>query len=86
MSVGIWANVNGRNYVEIVDNASRFTEVSVLIIVVGLFVLLVGIVGTVGAIFAHYLVGRITLVLVRRKRDRLWDCEFILLFCSMLSF
>lgn len=64
MIIGIWANVEGKNYVVITDNSSQFTEVSVLIIVLGLFVLLVGGVGVAGAIFASTMCGRITLGLV----------------------
>ena len=64
MIIGIWANVEGKNYIVITDNSSQFTEVSVLIIVLGLFVLLVGGVGVAGAIFASTMCGRITLGLV----------------------
>ena len=64
MIIGIWANVNGKNYVVITDDGGQFTEVSVLIIVVGLFVMMVGAVGVGGAIFAHTMCGRITLALV----------------------
>ena len=64
MIIGIWANVNGKNYVDITDNASQFTQVSVLVIVLGLFVLIIGAVGVVGAIFASTVFGRIVLGLV----------------------
>ena len=64
MIIGIWANVNGRNYITITDNHGQFTEVSILIIVVGLFVLIIGGVGVVGAIFASTIFGRIVLGLV----------------------
>ncbi len=64
MILGIWAKVNGNNYVDITDSTSRFTQVSVLCIVVGLFVMIVGVVGTVGAIFSSTIFGRIILGLV----------------------
>ncbi len=64
MILGIWAKVNGNNYVDITDSASQFTQVSVLCIVVGLFVMIVGVVGAVGAIFSSTIFGRITLGLV----------------------
>ena len=64
MIIGIWANVNGNNYVDISDDTSQFTQVSVLIIVLGLFVLIIGAVGVVGGIFASTVFGRIVLGLV----------------------
>ncbi len=66
--IGIWANVNGKDYVDITDNSSQFTQMSVLVIVLGLFVLIIGIVGVVGAIFASTIFGRIVLGLVS------WRC------------
>jgi len=62
--IGVWANVNGKNYVDITDNNLLITPVSSLIIVVSLFVLIIGIVGTVGAIFATTTWGRITIGVV----------------------
>ena len=64
MIIGIWAKVDGQNYVVITDNSSQFTEVAVLVIVVGLFVLIVGGVGVVGSIFASHSFGRIILGVV----------------------
>lgn len=75
MIIGIWANVEGRNYIVITDNSSQFTEVSVLIIVLGLFVLLVGGVGVAGAIFASTMCGRITLGLYGVVLTLLVICE-----------
>ena len=59
--------MNEKRYFEISDNEDEFTQVSVLMIVVGVFVMIVGVVGTVGAIFGGYLFGRIVLGLVRKK-------------------
>ena len=64
LGIGIWAKIEGQNYVIITDNSSQFTEVAVLVIVVGLFVLIVGGVGVVGAIFANTIFGRIVLGVV----------------------
>lgn len=64
MVIGIWANVNGKNYIAITDNHTQFTQVSVLVIVVGLFVLIVGGIGAVGGLFASTVFGRIVLGLV----------------------
>ncbi len=64
MVIGIWANVNGNNYIVITDNHSQFTQVSVLVIVLGLFVMIVGGVGVAGGIFSSTVCGRITLGLV----------------------
>ena len=58
------AQVTGRQYFDIVDNASEFTSVGVLLIVVGLFVMILGVIGVVGGIFATTVFGRITLGLV----------------------
>ncbi len=63
MVVGIWANVAGKNYLDVTDS-SHIVELSVLTIILGIFVLIIGIVGTVGAIFASTIFGRITLGLV----------------------
>lgn len=65
MVIGIWANVEGKNYVDVTDSSSHISELSVLVIILGLFVLIIGVVGTVGAIFASTIFGRITLGLVR---------------------
>ena len=63
--LGIWAKVNGNNYVDITDSASQFTVMSVLCIVVGLLVMIVGVVGVVGAIFIEKTTcSRITLLVV----------------------
>ena len=64
MIIGIWANVNQKKYVSISDDSGGIDQVSVLMIVIGIFVLIVGAVGTVGALFAGYLFGRIILMLV----------------------
>ena len=64
MIIGIWANVNQKKYVSISDDSGDIDQVSVLMIVIGIFVLIVGAVGTVGAVFAGYLFGRIILMLV----------------------
>ena len=67
MILGIWAKLNGKDYVDITEDTSSYTQFSVLCIVVGLFVLILGSVGTVGAIFASTIFGRITLVVVSER-------------------
>ena len=47
-----------------VANSSNVTQLSILLVIVGLFIMIVGAVGTVGAIFASTVFGRITLGLV----------------------
>ena len=47
-----------------VANSSNVTQLSILLVIVGLFIMIVGAVGTVGAIFARTVFGRITLGLV----------------------
>ena len=55
--------VNDKTYFEIVNNQS-IAQLSILLIIVGLFVMIVGAVGAIGAIFASTIFGRITLGLV----------------------
>ena len=55
--------MDGQIYFE-VTNSSNVTQLSILLIIVGLFIMIVGAVGTVGAIFASNVFGRITLGLV----------------------
>ena len=56
--------MNGRQYFEISDSSSAFLSVSVLLIIIGVFVTIIGIVGTAGAILASITLGRILLGLV----------------------
>ena len=58
--------MNGQQYFEIADNSNVFLSVSVLLIIIGVFVTIVGIVGTAGAILASTVLGRILLGLVSR--------------------
>lgn len=73
--LGSWAQVNGRQYFDIVDNASEFTGVGILLIVVGLFVMILGIIGVIGGIFATTVFGRITLGLYAVVLALLILCE-----------
>ena len=59
---------NGDTYFDIAGDKGTVTQVPILLIVVGIFVLLLGIVGTVGGIFAGTPGGRIILGLVRGTR------------------
>ena len=61
--------MNGRQYFEIADNSSAFLSVSILLIIIGVFVAIIGIVGTVGAILASSVFGRILLGLVSELSD-----------------
>ena len=45
------------------------SELSVMLIVVGLFIMILGGIGTAGAIFANYVLGRIILIVVRDSAD-----------------
>ncbi len=62
--VGIWGKLNQKNYVAIADSSSQFIEVFIPIIAVGMFMLIIGVVGIVGAIFASTKFGRIVIGLV----------------------
>ena len=64
MIIGIWASVDTDNHTSITEDDDNYTGVAVLLIVVGLFVLAVGIGGIVGAIFASTICGRIILGIV----------------------
>ena len=56
--------MNNNIYFEIVAGDHQITQIPILFIVVGIFVLLLGIVGVVGAVCAGTLGGRIILGLV----------------------
>ena len=55
--------VDNQVYFEITKNSS-VSQLSILLIIVGLFIMIVGGIGSVGAIFASTIFGRITLGLV----------------------
>lgn len=59
--VGIWAKVKGDDYFNVISDNKDIVGVSVLLIVIGLFVVLLGIGGTAGAIFAGTVFGRIVI-------------------------
>ena len=56
--------VNDKTYLEVTNSGASVSEYSVLLIIVGLFIMIVGGIGTAGAIFANNVFGRITLVVV----------------------
>lgn len=64
----IITQVDNQIYFEITNNSS-VSQLSILLIIVGLFVMIVGGIGAVGAIFASTVFGRITLGLVS------WMCN-----------
>ena len=57
------SQVNDKMYFEIANNQS-IAQLSILLIIVGIFIMIVGAVGAVGAIFGNTIFGRITLGLV----------------------
>ena len=65
LSIIIIVQVDNQVYFEITNNSS-VSQLSTLLIIVGLFVMIVGGIGTVGGIFASTVFGRITLGLVSR--------------------
>ena len=60
----LFPQVNKDDYLDISSNTEQITQIPILLIVVGVFVLLLGVVGTIGAIFAGTIGGRIILGLV----------------------
>ena len=68
-------------YFDIADNSSAFLSVSVLLIIIGVFVAIIGIVGTVGAIFASTVFGRVILGLVSKLSDLNWCGSCVINFC-----
>ena len=56
--------VNDKTYFEVTNHSASVAQLSILLIIVGLFIMIVGAVGAVGAIFASTIFGRITLGLV----------------------
>ena len=67
--------MNGLRYFEIADNSSAFLSVSILLIIIGVFVAIIGIVGTIGAILASTVFGRILLGLYAVVLGLLVICE-----------
>ena len=67
--------MNGLRYFEIADNSSAFLSVSILLIIIGVFVAIIGIVGTIGAILASTVFGRILLGLYAIVLGLLVVCE-----------
>ena len=61
--------MNGLQYFDIADNSSVFLSVSVLLIIIGVFVAIMGIVVTAGAFLASVTFGRILLGLVSELSD-----------------
>ena len=55
---------DSKEFFIIADDDTEYTQVSVLLIVVGIFVLIIGVVGAVGALFASKAFGRIILFVV----------------------
>lgn len=56
--------VSDKTYFEITSSNSSVAQLSVMLIILGLFIMVVGGVGTAGAICATNIFGRITLGLV----------------------
>lgn len=75
MIIGIWARVNEKKYFEIADNTQEFTDVTVLAIVLGIFILLIGFVGVLGAVFASNKFGRVILMIYAIVLGLLVICE-----------
>lgn len=74
MAIGIWAKVNDRTYFQIANNQS-IAQLSILLIIVGVFIMIVGAVGAIGAIFGNTIFGRITLGLYSVVLGLLVICE-----------
>ena len=60
----LFPQVNKDDSLDISDDTDYITQIPILLIIVGVFVLLLGVVGTIGAIFAGTIGGRIILGLV----------------------
>eukprot|EP00731_Ephydatia_muelleri_P025494 Em0017g577a len=66
----------GKDYFAIASNTATFTRVPVLMIIVGLFITIVGIVGAVGAFFSSTAFGRVMLLVYSVILALLVICEF----------
>lgn len=75
MIVGAWAKADGRKYFTITNDHSVYTQVTVLLIVVGMFVLVIGVGGAIGALFASKVIGRIILIVYAIGLGLLVICE-----------
>lgn len=62
----LFFQVSGRAYFDILANGAEYSPVGILLIVVGLFITIIGVIGVIGSIFASTVFGRITLGLVRQ--------------------
>ncbi|KAL5479511.1 hypothetical protein EMCRGX_G023038 [Ephydatia muelleri] len=66
----------GKDYFAITSGTATFTRVPVLMIIVGLFITIVGIVGAVGAFFSSTAFGRVMLLVYSVILALLVVCEF----------
>ena len=94
--LGIVAKIEAQKYFNLSADGAAFSKIPLLLIGVGVFVTVIGIVGSIGAMFAGYTPGRVLLMVVRMlylsSKMMHWilprlksDSEFIYLSChSML--
>lgn len=75
MVIGIYVKVSDKTYFEITSSNSSVAQLSIMLIILGLFIMVVGGVGTAGAIFATNIFGRITLGLYSIILALLIICE-----------
>lgn len=75
MVIGIYVKVSDKTYFEITNSNSSVAQLSTMLIILGLFIMVVGGVGTAGAICATNMFGRITLVLYSIILALLIICE-----------
>lgn len=62
--LGIVAKVQAQYFFNLSDNGNSFSNIPLLLIGVGVFVTVVGVVGSIGAIFAGFTPGRVLLMVV----------------------
>lgn len=62
--LGIYAKIQAQHFFNLSDNGNSFSSIPMLLIGVGVFVTVVGVVGSIGAIFAGFTPGRVLLMVV----------------------
>lgn len=75
--LGIVAKIEAQKFFDLSADGYAFSKIPLLLIGVGVFVTVVGVVGSIGAMFAGFTLGRILLMVVRILDFVLYLCKCI---------
>jgi len=65
IAIGVWEYIRAHNTIDtVIGSDHSYNNISIVIIAAGLFMLVLGVVGIIGAALANHVFGRITLLLV----------------------